>query len=105
MGKDALQFVNSISEEDLNRIYKDYEDHKYDGLLKNAHRQITTQQKRTILITYLDYFISQYNPDKEEDLDERVITLMKIVTYRNTGSLVSYIINDQFYQEPLYRLI
>lgn len=100
MGRDLHQFVNNISEEDINKIYKDYDQHKYDHLLKIEHKILTLQQKRRFLITYIEYFIT-----KETNDDERTIVLTKIVTERDTSHLISHIINDQFYQEPLYRFI
>jgi len=100
MGRDILQFVNSISEENINKIFNDYDQGRYQQILNSPHKILLLQQKRNILITYIEYFTS-----KQDNEDERTIVLTKIVTERNIQQLIYHITNDQFYQEPLYRFI
>ena len=105
MGRDTLQFVNTITDEDINKIYKAYDEHRYDHLLKVGHKILTLQQKRIFLITFIEHYINKEDRDEDGDVDERTLLLTKIVAERNVQHLISTIINDQFYQEPLYGFI
>jgi hypothetical protein len=93
-------FVNNISEEDINKLYKDYDSGLYDNLLNTAHKSITIQQKRQVLVIYLEYFINI-----EDNDDERKQRLSNIVNNQNIPLLIAFITTDQFYQEPLYRFV
>lgn len=96
-----LTFVKSLSLENLELIYNDYDNGLYDHLLPFSHKDLSILQQRNILVKYLERFIIEGDYEN----DERPETLTNIVIKNDIGKLINIIANDHFYSEPLFRTI
>lgn len=99
---DIVNFVASFSPIQLNLLYKAYSDGCYDDLLPAPHKYLTEMEQRMNLIRYLSYYLFE---NGASDLTERGIVLTDLVLAGDADVCVSRITQEQFYEEPLFRMI
>lgn len=89
-------YVNNIVDSDINKIFSRYNDKYYKHLMDNNIIELDNNQKRKALYKYMKYIII-------DDIGERQEVLMDLVENNNYASL-SRILEDQYYEEPLYHI-
>lgn len=93
-------FVNTFTPQQVALLFKAYHEGAYDTLLPRPRRQLTLQEQRALLQKYLEDFILH----GEEEDDERPQRLRNIVSHRDSEALIQLLGQDQFFEEPLFRL-
>lgn len=95
-------FVASIDENEMHILFKEYHEGLYDDLLPKPSRPLSPFEQRDALHRYLVYYLFE---EGAADGTERNEVLIEFVVNGNKHGFITRLTQEQFFQEPLYRMV
>lgn len=93
-------FVHSLTEEQLQNVYKNYLNDSYKHIYGSKFI-LTTISMREMLIQYFSYYMSDINEELDE---ERKQVIINTLTKNDINILISAF-KDQYHEEPFIRKV